>query len=117
MKPITIKNEHGETIEIKWDSDGTVRIRHSDIELKHWGELREYAPRLKQPGVHAKVKEIAARRGVDLDSPEAKELAGRMGGYILVGGKMYMISSQEVTLIHEAVRQAGGIIPNWSNCP
>jgi hypothetical protein len=38
MKSIQIKNEHGETIEIKRDSDGKIKLRHSD-----WGdEFGEY---------------------------------------------------------------------------
>ena len=29
MKPITIKNEDGETMDIKWDADGNIWVRHS----------------------------------------------------------------------------------------
>ncbi len=41
MKPISVQNEDGETIEIKQDADGVIKIRHSDIDPKSFGVLRE----------------------------------------------------------------------------
>ena len=111
MKPIKIKNEEGEPIEIKFDADGRIKIRHSDIDAKSWGKLHEYAKRMKVP----KLKSLAAGNEIDLDSPEAKIVAEMLGGYMVLRGKTYMIGAQELSLIKEAVKQAGGIIPNWSS--
>jgi hypothetical protein len=110
MKPIKIQNEHGETIEIKYDDDGVIKIRHSDIDPKTWAELHEYSKRIRQPEIKAAME----AKGV-LDTPEAKELAARFGGYVIVRGKSYIVNFEEVALIHEAVKQAGGIVPNWSS--
>lgn len=117
MKPLTIKNEYGETIEIKYDADGVIEIRHSDIDPKSWGELHQYDQRLRQ----ASLQSFLEKKGIDLSSPEVKgmvkELGGRLGGYIVLRGKNYEVNSQEVALIHEAIKQAGGMVPNWSNRP
>ena len=116
MKPLKIKNDDGDTIEIKYDADGGIKIRHSDIDPKLWGELHEYAKRVRQPGLQSFLEE----KGIDLDNPEAKEVAeklGKLGGYTVLRGKTYSINSQEVAMIHEAIKQAGGIVPNWSSRP
>lgn len=113
MKPLKIKNEYGEIIEIKHDADGAIKIRHSDIDPKRWGELHEYAKRMSQP----KVKSYMAGKGIDLDKPGAKELLGKMGGYIVIRGESYIINADELSRIHEAVKQAGGVVPNWSSQP
>jgi YD repeat-containing protein len=117
MKPISVKNEEGETIEIKWDADGNIKIRHSDIDPKRWGDLHELAKRMKQPGPRAVALEVAQAQRVDLESPEAKELMARMGGYMLIRGKSYIVGADELKLIYDAVKQAGGVVPNWSNSP
>jgi YD repeat-containing protein len=117
MKPISVKNEEGETIEIKWDADGNVKIRHSDIDPKQWGDLHELTKKIRQPGPHAIALEVAQAQGVDLESPEAKELMARMGGYMLIRGTSYIVGADELKLIYDAVKQAGGVVPNWSNSP
>lgn len=58
-----------------------------------------------------------AAKGIDPNYPEAKEMAKRMGGYMVIRGKSYIINAEELTLIHEAVKQHGGIVPNWSSQP
>ena len=116
MNPITIKNDSGETIEIKYDAEGGIKIRHSDIDPKRWGELHEYEKRLRQPGIH----DVLAANGIDISDPETRNALGdtsALGGYMLLRGKSYIISAKEVAMIHEAIKQAGGIIPNWSNRP
>lgn len=113
MKPLNIKNEYGETIQIKYDAEGTIKIRHSDIDPKSWGELHEFAKRMRQPGVQS----FLAEKGIDSDNAQAKELAERMGGYMVIRGKSYLINAQEMAMILEAIRQSGGIVPNWSNRP
>ena len=109
MKPIAIKNEDGEIIEIKWDADGKIFIRHSDIDKKRFGELREYTKVAREP----KFKKILKDKGVD--SPMAAELMGRMGGYLVIDGESYIISAKEISMIFETVKLNGGIVPNWSS--
>lgn len=113
MKPIKIKNEEGENIEITFNEDGVIKIRHSDIDAETWGELKEFSKVMRHPGFQA----FIAKQGInDLDSPAAKELSEKLGGYIVMpNGESMMISREEVTAIHEAVKQAGGIVPNWSS--
>lgn len=117
MKPISVKNEYGETIDIKWDADGNIKIRHSDIDPKRWGDLHEHAKRIRQPGPRAVAERVGQAHGVDLESPEAKEMLARMGGYMLIRGESYIVSAGELKLIYDAIREAGGGVPNWSSHP
>ena len=114
MKPLKIKNEYGETIEIKFDDDGAIKIRHSDIDATAWGKLQQYDKRMRQ----ASVQEFLTKKGIDMSNPlmagMVKEMAGRAGGYIVLRGKTYQVDAKEIAMIHEAVKQAGGIVPNWS---
>lgn len=113
MAPLKIKNEYGETIEIKYDADGVIKIRHSDIDRKFWGKLHEHSKRIRQP----KFQAFLAGKGIAPNDPAAKEMAEELGGYMIIRGKSYIISAAELALIHGAIKQAGGIIPNWSNQP
>jgi hypothetical protein len=110
MKPLKVKNEYGETIEIKFNADGVIKIRHSDIDPKFWGELREISKRMREPGV----KGAMERRGITAPT-QAEGCLKKLGGYIMIRDKMAVINSAEVDLIHEAVKKAGGIVPNWSS--
>ena len=107
MKIFTVENEYGETIEINYNADGVIKIRHSDINPRAWGTLHEFAKRIRHPGM---------QKFVDAN-PAAREVAARMGGYMVIQGKTFMISPQEMSLIHEAVRKGGGIVRNWSSSP
>jgi len=116
MKPIAIQNEYGETIEIKFDADGGIKIRHSDIDPKSWGRLHEYSKRMRRPDFQA----YSAEREKELkmspaDAQKAKGAVESMGGYMVIRGKTFMVNAAEVALIHAAVKQAGGILPNWSS--
>lgn len=111
MKPIKIKNEEGETIEIKWDADGSISIRHSDIDKKNFGWLREYSKTSRQPKAAAFLKE----RGIDVSHPLVKELLPKAGASLVIRRKSYHIGADEVALICEAVKKHGGIVPNWSS--
>jgi hypothetical protein len=44
-------------------------------------------------------------------------MAAKLSGYIVIDGKSFGIGAEEVALIHEAIKKAGGIITNWSNRP
>ena len=54
---------------------------------------------------------------MDANSLEAKEFASKACGYIVLRGKSYIISAEEIALILDAIKEAGGIVPNWSNRP
>jgi hypothetical protein len=113
MQPIQIKNSQGETIEIQWDDEGTIKIRHSDIDRETWSELHEHSKRMKQPGPRSALE----KSGINPEDELAKQMAAKLGGYIVIDGKSFGIGAKEVALIHDAIKKAGGIIPNWSNCP
>ena len=117
MKPISVKNEYGETIKIKWDADGHIKIQHSDINPKRWGDLHEHSKRIRHPGRRAVAERIAGTQGIDLESPEAKEMLKRLGGYMMIGRESYIVSAEELKLIYDAIEGAGGIVPNWSSHP
>jgi hypothetical protein len=110
MQPIKVENEHGETIEIKWDADRNIHVRHSDIDKERFGQLHEYSKRVRVPGLRRTLKE----KGIDTSDPNVQAMAGRLGGYILIDGEQFDINAKEVALIFEAVKQNGGIVPNWS---
>lgn len=111
MKPIAIKNESGEVIEVKWDKDGNIFIRHSDIDKKQFGQLREYSKVIREP----RTKEFLESHGINADHPIAKELLPKMGGYIVIDGESRIINAQELAVIFETVKLNGGIVPNWSS--
>ena len=111
MKPITIRNEYGETIDVKWDSDGSIFIRHSDIDKKNFGQLREYDKQARNPKIAKALKDA----GVDIEDPVAKELLPKMGSYMAIGEKIYVVNARETALIIDTVRLNGGIVPNWSS--
>ena len=113
MKTLSIQNASGETIKIKCDPEGRVRICHSDIDAKQFGELHEYAKRAKQP----KLQSFLGVQGIDTSSEDFKKVAHLLGGYMVLRGKTYMVSAEEVVLIHDAITKAGGIVPNWSSRP
>src|SRR5689334_1245376 len=99
MKPIVIENEYGETIEIKWDSEGAIQIRHSDIDKRKFGKFHEFSKRMRQPQVETFLK----AKGIDPDSPEAKQVAGMLGGYVVLCGNTYLVNPAETALILDAV--------------
>jgi hypothetical protein len=113
MKPIKIQNDDGEDIEIKFNDDGIIEVRHSDIDPEVWGELMEYSKVVRIPGFKA----FMAEKGLkDMESPDFKEVVEKMGGYLVMpNGQFMIINRQEVNAIYEAVKQAGGIIPNWAS--
>lgn len=113
MKIITLKNSDGETIEVEYTPDGAIRIRHSDIDPKAFGEFHEFSKRLRQAGPRS----LAQSKGVDPSSPEVKAMAERLGGYMVLRGETYTINAEETALILEAIKQDGGVVPNWSNRP
>lgn len=119
MKPIKIANEYGETIEIKYDAEGAIKIRHSDVDPKRWGELHEYSKRMRHPAIQQIFEERLAKEGMDpnINAAQIAAALDQQGAYMVIQGKSYIINAKELAMIHEAIKQAGGIIPNWSNRP
>jgi len=111
MQPITTKNENGETMEIKWDDDGNIQVRHSDIDKKRFGQLCELSKRSRQPGL----KQFLKGRGIDADSPDVQALLARMGSVLVIEGRSFTINAEETALILDTVKRNGGILPNWSS--
>lgn len=111
MKPIAIKNEYEEVIEIKWDKDGNIFVRHSDIDKKRFGALREYSKVAREP----RFKEYLKSHGFNADDPMAQELLPKMGGYIMIDGESRLIGAKEIAMIFETVKLNGGTVPNWSS--
>ena len=80
MKPITVRNEDGETIEVRKTVAGAIEIRHSDISKEEWGEFQDIGLTIR-----------------------GKEAIGK----VKIAGKSCILDSKELTLIREAVRQLG----------
>jgi hypothetical protein len=114
MKMISVTNEYGETIEIKQDADGVIKLRHSDIDPKRFGVFHEYSKRIRQP----EIAETLKRKGFGSEAVAAalaSPLGKVIGGYIVIAGHSYIINSEETALIHDAIKKHGGIAPNWSS--
>jgi hypothetical protein len=116
MKTIILKNKDGETIEVQSGADGQIRIRHSAIDRKAFGEFHEWSKRLKQPKAISALKQ----RGIDLESEEGKQAVSflaKVGGYVVIRGELQAreITAEETALIYDAIKSSGGIVPNWSN--
>jgi YD repeat-containing protein len=112
-KPIAIKNEYGETIEIKWDDEGNIQVRRSDIDKERFGQRRELTKWSRLP----EVKNSLKARGVDMKNPEIAALLGRLGSLLVIDGQKFTINAEETALILDTVKRNGGILPNWSSRP
>ena len=100
-------------MEIKWDDDGNIQVRHSDIDKKRFGRLCELSKRSRQP----EVKQALEGKGINLASPDIQALLSRMGSALVIEGESFTISAQETALILDTVKLNGGILPNWSASP
>ena len=107
VRPLMVENDYGERIEIKYNADGVIRIRHSDIDPKAWGTLHEIAKGIRHPVMNEFIEA----------NPVSTEVAANTGGYLVIRGRTFAITAREISLIHEAVKEAGGIVPNWSRSP
>ena len=98
-------------MDIKWDADGNIWVRHSDIDKQRFGQLKEYAKEVRNLELQAKLEAM----GVDTDEPTAKEMLGKMGAYLVIDGDLKILDPKEMTAIMEVVKLNGGILPNWSS--
>lgn len=117
MKPIAVKNSYGETIEVKWDADGNIQVRHSDVDKRRFGQFCELAKRLRQPSLREHLNKYLAAQGTTIDDPLVQQLLGQLGSLLVIDGRSFAISAEETALILQTVKQNGGILPNWSNRP
>ena len=103
MKTVTLHNEYGETIEIKRGKEaGVINIRHSDVDPKRFGRYHEFAERMRHPDAAAFLKQ----KRIDPTDPKvvaALETVG--GGYMVLHSHAYILNSQEVAMIRDAIKQ------------
>lgn len=79
MKPIFIKTESGATIEIECNGQGMIFIRHSQFQPTVWAELKAH------------------------HQDKSTELTPKQGGYVIIGGREFRITSIELEAIKSAV--------------
>ena len=70
MKTISLKNEHGETIELRRGIGGGFQIRHSDITGLEWADYYTKAEDMSAPSK----AEFFAKSGIDVNSPEFQKV-------------------------------------------
>jgi hypothetical protein len=95
VKSITLKNEFGETIEVRRGEDGGIQIRHSDIDRKRFCEFRE----ITEPIADKVVAELFVKLG--------KNASKAIGSYALLDGNSNVINPDETAMIREAIKQLG----------
>jgi hypothetical protein len=102
MKTITLKNEHGETIELRAGEKGGFQVRHSDCTGLEWGD---YFPNGKAMSTPESLKSFR-QEGIDPKSPEFKMLyAMTGGGHLKLNGENLILSPEEIEMINEAIKQ------------
>ena len=94
MKSITLKNEYGETIEVKRGLNGGIEIRHSDIDRENFGEYHEIGKTVRDPGVAALMNMLGE-----------KQAAFAIGAYMILNGKSFIVNSQEAMMIRDAIKK------------
>jgi hypothetical protein len=108
MKSITFKNSSGETIDVKRGEKGVIKLRHSDINPKRFGQYREYAVRdsLQKPGA----TDFFAKKGFDVTDPKIRDLMAHTmeiagAGYMLLSNKIYYLNGEEVAMIRDSIKK------------
>lgn len=108
VNSITLKNDCGETIEVRRSETGAVEVKHSDIGGADWLVFRETNVVKDDP----RFLKILKSKGIDPGSTEYK-LALEMGdsifggAYLVQNGKTYNLNADEVGMIREAITQLG----------
>lgn len=105
MKTITLKNEHGETIEVRRGGSSGIEVRHSDRSGEEWGAYYEH------PDQHPELKSIAQKAvadGIDIRNPVAIEVLfhlHQLGYRLILKDEDLILSSEEVSMINGAIAQ------------
>ena len=105
MKTITLKNEYGETIEVRRGGVSGVQVRHSDCTGDEWAEYYQH------PKDYPKLPSIAEnviKAGGKLESPPAIEALSaftRLGVRLILKGEDLILSDEEIKLINGAITQ------------
>ena len=106
MKVITLKNEDGETVEVKrgkiHNSD-VVLVRHSGKDADNFGEFNT----VEMLTSGQKAWEFFAKRGIYTNSEAGKEALGKMGfaGLLVINGEQLLVGPEDGKLICEAIKQ------------
>jgi hypothetical protein len=87
MHALSIKTDAEAIIEIERNSHGIIFIRHSQFQPKEWAELHED----KRPASDGHIP--------------------KLGGYIIIGGREFQISGNELESIKDAVKNQDGNVP------
>lgn len=74
------------------------------------GEFHDYSKGIKLPAA----QDALAKRGLDTTSALVREADQKLGGYVLLGDRMCIVSVKDTEMIYAAIKQAGGILPNWA---
>ena len=105
-KTITVKNEEGETIEVKRGKDHGVDIilvRHLGKDAQSFGEFNTIEMLAKDP----KAWDFLAKKGFYTNSELGKDILGKMGasGFLVIDGSQLIIGPQDGELILKAIKQ------------
>ncbi len=93
MKSIKMKNEEGETFEIKREPDGSIKICHSDMDATAFGDFVDLEH----------VWELATMRipGLQQYRPAVKKYG--FDAIMMLQGKSYILGADEISSIREAI--------------
>jgi hypothetical protein len=102
MKIITLKNEHGETIQVRHGIGGGIQVRHSDITGQEWADYFSKGEDMTEPGKAA----FFADAGIDVKSPEFQKIHAALGaGHMVFNEKDCILDREEVAMIEEAIKR------------
>ena len=102
MKPISLKNEHGEKIDVRRGIGGGIQIRHSSITGQDWAEYFSEGEDMTEAGKAA----FFADKGIELNSPLLQKIHDTLGGGRMVfNDRDCILDCDEVRMVVEAIRQ------------
>lgn len=107
MKVITLKNEYGETIELKRGTRGEIRMRHSDVDEKVWGRFVNYADYARELGVPGGlagiVKAVAEKVGVSDTDRDAMGALMASHAVMVLRRRSWILNGEEIAMIRKAI--------------
>jgi len=105
MKTITLKNEEGETMEVRRGGRSGIQVRHSDRTGEEWGDYYEH------PEKHPELKSIAEKAGaagIDIKNESSIEVLfhlQKLGYRLILKDEDLILGADEVKMINEAITQ------------
>lgn len=99
MKTITLKNEEGDTIEVKRGKGDMILVRHSDKDAEKFGEFNTVEMLAKGP----KWEEFVAEEGMDISSELGKKAMEKMKylAFLVIDGEQILIGPTDGKLISD----------------